>query len=210
MSNKNINITSLTWLQKVVTGRTKALVLILTTAVCLIFSGALNLQAEPRPVFHEYHVKAAFLYNFAKFVEWPEEAFRGPNDPITIGILGKDPFGSYLDRTIKNKTVKGRNLVVKRFEKANDLQACHILFISASEQKRLSQVLNKLNNWNVLTVSDIESFSRVGGMVNLIREGNKVRFEINVDAAKRAGLKISSHVLKLANIVRNDRVRKNR
>jgi len=179
--------------------------LIIIAALFFMLTGTLNLHAEPQPSFHEYHVKAAFLYNFAKFVEWPEEVLGHSSTPITIGILGRDPFGHYLDRTIKNKTVKGRELVIKRFEEVDDLEATHILFISESEKKRLSETLNKRKNWHVLTVSDMEGFSELGGIINLITEENRIRFVINVDAAERADLKISSHLLKLAKIVRNGR-----
>jgi len=148
----------------------------------------------------EYLVKAAFLYNFAKFVEWPAEAFPDDSAPITLCILGQDPFGGALE-TIRGKSVKGRKLVIRQSMRVEDLEMCHMLFISSSEKDRLNRILDLVESPNVLTVGDMESFARHGGVVNLIKTGNKIKFEINVDAAREAGLKISSKLLKLAKIV---------
>lgn len=150
----------------------------------------------------EYQVKAAFLYNFAKFVEWPTEAFSDTTTPIIIGILGDDPFESDLDQIVKGKRVNGREFVIKRFKELEDLEICHILFISTSEHKNLSKITRTLKNSGVLTVSEMKEFTKMGGIINFILEENKVRFEINVDAAEREGLKLSSQLLKLARIVK--------
>jgi hypothetical protein len=171
---------------------------------CLAISANFNLHAESQGTFHEYQVKAAFLYNFVKFVEWPKDVFEDPKAPIVIGILGKDHFGTYLDEIVENKTVKGRGFVIRRFDSVGDLEACHVLFISESEKARISTTLNKLQDWHVLTVSDVKGFPKLGGIINLITEKNRIRFEINVDAAVRAGLKLSSHLLKLGKIIRDD------
>ena len=170
----------------------------------MVLIGCLHVHAKDQPCFHEYQVKAALLYNFSKFVDWPETSFQNAAAPIIIGILGNDPFGNHLDRTIKNKTVNGRSLTIHRFKKLDDLTPCHILFISPSEKKHLSEVLDKLKTWHVLTVSDMKNFSRSGGMINLITEVNRIRFEINIDAADQGGLKISSQLLKLSKIVRTN------
>ena len=156
----------------------------------------------PAQVAEEYQVKALFLYNFAKFVDWP------PNmraDPICIGILGDDPFGDALDQTVKGKTVNGRNFVVKRLQRQEDGEGCHIVFISASEKKKVRAILNGLGRCNVLTVGDVEGFAAAGGVINFEIVDSKVRFEVNIDAAERAGLKLSSKLLNLAKIVRDGR-----
>lgn len=150
----------------------------------------------------EYQIKAAFLFNFIKFVEWPTDGFTHRSTPITLGVLGKDPFGTALD-SLDGKTVKGRRLVVKRSASLQDLQCSHILFISSSENGHLPQIVEALNNSSVLTVGEAARFTRVGGIINFVIKKNKIRFEINVDAAERAGFTISSKLLKLATVIRN-------
>jgi hypothetical protein len=156
-------------------------------------------QPQSSPEYQEYEVKAAFLYNFAKFVEWPAGSFKDAQAPLLIGILGKDPFGEAFD-ALKDKTIEGRRLLIKRFVKAEDLEKCHILFISAAEKNDVSRVLKITTAWNVLTVGDTKGLAESGVVINFILIKNKIRFEINVDAARRAGLKISSQLLKLAKI----------
>jgi hypothetical protein len=148
----------------------------------------------------EYSVKAAFLYNFAKFVDWPADAGNGTG-AIVIGILGDDPFGGTLDQVVAGKTVNGSRLAVTRLKFGQDLRRCHILFIGASEHKRLPQIFQSLNGAGVLTVSDMEQFHQQGGMIRFVIEQSKVRFEINVAAAEKAGLKVSSKLLALAKSV---------
>ncbi len=146
----------------------------------------------------EYQLKAAFLFNFAKFVEWPPSSFRNDQSPITICVLGEDLFGPVLEETVKAQTVGNRGLAVKRITRVSRDDACHILFVSSSEEHRLDQILGRTQNWPVLTVGDIAIFTAVGGIINLVLEEKKVRFEVNLDAAERAGLKISSRLLRLA------------
>ena len=146
----------------------------------------------------EYEMKAAYLYTFAQFVTWPAEAFAGSSAPVVIGILGDDPFRETLDRTIRNQTVRGRPIHIRRTARIEDLRSCHILFLSSTERRRLPQVLAGLRGASVLTVSEMEHFGSQGGMVTLYSESDKVRFAINVAAAERAGLKVSSKLLKLA------------
>lgn len=151
----------------------------------------------------EYQVKAAFLYNFAKFVEWPARSFPMAGAPFTLCVVGEDPFGSDLEEITQGKTVNERKLVTRRVKKTQEREPCHILFISPSEEERLGEILRAVGNSSVLTVSDIEKFSQSGGIIRFTQDGNKIRFEINLDAAERAGLRISSRLLKLARIVRN-------
>ncbi len=154
-------------------------------------------ETKPSP---EYLIKAAFLFNFAKFVEWPANAFKDDLSPMNLCILGTDPFGSALD-TLKDKTIKGRPFKIKRANRADDIEACHILFISASEKGNLKQILDAVRNSNTLTISEIEGFAQMGGIINFIVVNQKVHFEINPAAAERSRLKISSQLLKLAKIV---------
>ena len=152
----------------------------------------------------EYRIKAAYLYAFVRFVEWPVEAFADASAPHTIGVLGEDPFGDILDQTIKDKILDNRRLVVHRiekFEESQDLGDCHILFISSSEEKLLEKILETLKDSSVLTVGEMHRFAQRGGIVSLVKKRNTIRFEINVDAAQEAKLRISSRLLKLAKIV---------
>ncbi len=174
--------------------------LIAVAAIYIAASIALGAHAKAPPP-GEYQLKAVFLYNFAKFVEWPAESFADAQSPIILGILGKDPFGATIDQIIKGKTVKDRELTIKRFETIEKLEACHILFISSSEEKRLAKILEILKDSSILTVGEMKQFARSGGMINFTVRESKIRFEINVDTAERAKLKISSKLLKLAKII---------
>jgi hypothetical protein len=155
-----------------------------------------GIAQEPQP--SESQLKAAFLFNFAKFVEWPPAAFAEATSPMVIGILGENPFGDDLERTIRGKTINNRPLVVREFRSPGEATNCHILFISASEKKRLAEIFDGLHGKSVLTVSETDGFTEAGGMINFVAEGNKIRFQINDAAAKGAGLKISSKLLSLA------------
>ncbi len=154
-------------------------------------------HAQDAPL-SEYRLKAAFLFNFAKFVEWPPEAFATPNTPIVIGVLGDNPFGTDLEETVRNKVINGRPVVVKFPQSSDAATNCHILFISTSERKRLPEIFESLRRASVLTVSETDRFTEMGGMINFIPEGNKIRFQINDEAAKNAKLKISAKLLSLA------------
>ena len=145
----------------------------------------------------EYKVKAAFLYNFTLFVEWPAEAFTGNDSPLTVCILGKSPFGGALD-SLRGKTAKKRKLVIRQINRVEEMGNCHVLFVSTSEKMHLPNILAAVNNQNVLTVSDLDRFAQTGGIINFITLEDKVRFEINLKAAQQAGIRISSQLLKLA------------
>jgi hypothetical protein len=146
----------------------------------------------------EYQLKAAFLLNFAKFVEWPPAAFAEAASPIVLGVLGENPFGDGLERTIRDKTINNLPLVVKAFRSSAEATNCHMLFISASERARLPEILGSLRGASVLTVGETDRFTETGGMINFVRQRNKIRFQINEVAAKSVGLKISSKLLSLA------------
>ena len=153
----------------------------------------------------EYQIKATFLYTVAKFVEWPAEKLEA-NAPIQVGIYGKDPFGPALDQTMRGKTVNGREMVVHRVTGLEQASQHHILFISSAEKKRLGTVLEAVAGGPVLTVGDVSNFAEQGGMVNLMMKENSVGLEINVNAAERAHLKISSRLLRLARVVKDQQV----
>lgn len=154
---------------------------------------------EPPPV-PEYAVKAAYLFHFAKFVEWPGDAFAGAASPIVICVLGEDPFGDALE-ALDGKTVNGRPIVIRYAATLGTLTRCHLLFVSASERTILPKVLQATKDWSLLTVGDRNGFARDGGIINLVKTEDRVGFEINLEAARRARLKISSKLLALAKIV---------
>jgi hypothetical protein len=159
-------------------------------------------RGEP-PVSREYALKAAFLYNFAKFVEWPKEAFPDESTPIAICIVGDDPFGIALE-AVKGRAVRGRKTVIKRGVKPDELTTCHICFVSRSEEENLAESLAELRDCHALTVSDVEGFAQRGGVIGLVTVEDGIHLEINVDAAERAGVTVSSRLLKLAKIIRGD------
>jgi len=149
----------------------------------------------------EYQVKAVFLFNFTQFIEWPTVAFSNTDSPMIIGILGKDPFKDYIDETVRGEKINGHPLIVERFEKPEDIQTCHILFISETEKKQLKNILQSLGNKKILTVSDMMDFAKQGGMIRFVTENNKTRIRVNLEATKEADLIVSSKLLRLAEIV---------
>lgn len=189
------------------------LVFVLTCTVGLITPQAAG-EDEGAPS-QEYKVKAAFLYNFLKFVDWPNGKEADADQPITLGIIGKDPFEKAFE-PVKDKKVKNRDVVIKRFKSVTELieqgekgkseldkqieaaKKCHLLFICSSEKEGLKEILTGLKDCPVLTVGDSKDLLESGGIINFVMEQQKVRFEINESAAKRSRLKISSQLLRLA------------
>ena len=149
----------------------------------------------------EYDLKAAFLFNFAQFVEWPAEAFASTATPITIGILGEDPFGKSLDEIVANEVVHDRRLVVRRFRSADQIDACHILFVTAAESKRMDHIFSRLGSRSILTVGDADDFTARGGIVGFKTAKSRLRIRINTEVARAAKLSISSMLLRQAEIV---------
>lgn len=156
--------------------------------------------ANPAPV-NEYEVKAAFLYHFIQFVEWPAEVVPEEGGTFTIGVLGDDPFGQLLDKAVREETVRGRSVVVRRFRDVSAASSCHVLFVSKSEKGELPVILKRTEGMPVLTVGEVDGFAERGGIVNFFIEKNRIRFEINQDSAERKGLKISSKLLSLGRLV---------
>lgn len=149
----------------------------------------------------EYQIKAAFVYNFVKFVDWPAAVLPETSDSINLCVLGEEAFADGFD-TLKGKEVKGKKLAVRRVEQVKDADGCHVLFIGSSEEKRAPQVLQTLQGASVLTVGETDRFPQLGGIINFVVEKNRLRFEINVSGAERARLKLSSQLLSLAKVVR--------
>jgi hypothetical protein len=171
----------------------------LILSVCLLAPGAATAaQAGPTK---EYQVKAVFLYRFAEFVEWPAGAFAGPSSPLVIGLLGSDPFGSYLDDTVRGERIDGRSFVIRRCKRDEDIPGCNVLFVSHSESNRLSQIFAITRSRSILTIGDLDDFGTKGGMIQFVIEDGKTRLLINNDAAKAAHLTISSKLLRKAQIV---------
>lgn len=181
------------------TRRRPAAVAIAVALAALLHAPA-PVQAEPGQS-KEYAVKAVFLFNFMQFTEWPESAFGATNAPLLIGILGQDPFGDTLDKVVKNESVNGRAIVVKRAKKVDELQDCHALFVCKSERAQIPAILSACGNRPVLTLGEVDGFAARGGAINFFIKSDKVRFQINAAEARRRGLKISSELLKIAEIV---------
>ena len=148
----------------------------------------------------EYEVKAVFLFNFTQFVEWPSSAFAGSDAPLVIGVLGEDPFGSALDQAVVGETINGRPLAVRRYRSADEVSGCHILFVGVSKTK-LATTLAQLRPRSILTVSDLPDFARQGGIIQFVTVANRIRLQINLDAATQARLTISSKLLRPSEIV---------
>ncbi|MBI1951519.1 MAG: YfiR family protein [Acidobacteria bacterium] len=165
-------------------------------------SGSPSAQPEPPPLFDQ-EVKASFVYTVAKFVDWPEEAFGAPAAPMVFAILGDDLIGDALQRVVEGKSVNGHPVTVVRAASLDNLAGCHVLFLGRSESPRLREILRHLQGANVLTVSEAERFALDGGVMGLTLDQNMVRFEVNVDAASRSRLAISSKILKLGKVIRD-------
>lgn len=158
-------------------------------------SAALGRAQSPRA--GEYEVKAAFLFHFVQFVQWPPSS----SDTICVGIVGDDPFGPILDQMVKGEAVQGRSLVVRRATQVEGLGTCEVIFIGRSQKARIGDILSVLKDAPTLTVGEVDGFARQGGIINFFLEGKKIRFEINPVAARRRGLKVSSQLLTLGKIV---------
>jgi hypothetical protein len=165
-----------------------SLLLILTCGASNVFGDAAK----------DYDLKAVFLFNFAEFVEWPDSAFADANSPIAIGVFGDNPFGNSLEEAIRGETVHNRKLVVKQLREPAEASACQILFISDTDPKHLDQIFAVVRGKPVLTVGETKDFASQRGMIQFISKESKIRFIINRENVKAAGLSISSKLLKVA------------
>lgn len=167
-----------------------ALLLLLLTGLLPAVAGA---QAATEP-----EIKAAFLYNFTKFVEWPPSAFASGDSPLRLCVFGHDPLGRDLDELVRGETVNSRRLVVERPDRIQGLKSCHVLFVSRSERARTEEILDSLRGTSVLTVGESDGFLDKGGVINFVRAGTKIRFEIREQPAAPEAPKISSKLMRLA------------
>ena len=176
-------------------------------ATFLIFGLRANGQNFDASGSSEYLIKAGFIYNFAKLVEWPAPAFTSPGQPIVIGVLGNDSFASTLERVVDGKKIDLHPFVVKHLKSAKEAReySCHMLFLASAESSHADEVVQLLKGSSVLTIAETPGFTRQGGIINFVLEDSRVRFEVNVDAAKQAGLTISSRLLSLAKVVQAGR-----
>lgn len=156
--------------------------------------------ATSQPVSAEYQVKAAFLYNFAKFVEWPPQAFRSPDSPFMICLAG-DPFEGVLDRTVQGELLDRRPLMVRRIMPAEDLRGCQMIYVAPNE-RRSEEIIAAAANAPILTVGETDDFINEGGIIHFVKSGSRIHFQINPDAAERVSLRVSARLLRLADIVR--------
>jgi hypothetical protein len=154
-------------------------------------------QSEPKS---EYALKAVFLYNFCRFIEWPKSAFASPNEPIIIGLIGEDPFGSLLDEAVRGETSRGRPIKVEHYTKADAIGHCHLLFVSRSEAGRTEKILSSVSGKSVVTVGETDAFIDRGGMIALTADKNRVRLHINPSLLRAASLDVSSKLLRVAEV----------
>jgi len=176
-------------------GRAGWQIFVISAVVCSLAVGTKAQSAT------EYQVKAAFLFNFAKFVEWPPGSFPDASAPLQICVFGQDPFGEALRNIANEKTVNGRKLEVHQVADLQHARSCHILFIASSGKASVKQIVEALRGASVLTVGDTKGFAEQGGMINFVLENDRVQFEVSSKAAERAGLKISSKLLSVAKLV---------
>jgi hypothetical protein len=167
-----------------------------------VLAAALLLAGASGQTIDEYHIKAAFLYNFAKFVVWPPQVFKSPTDPIAICVLGQSAITHPIEEAVADKKIEGRGIAVSTISDIKGANVCQILFVSSAERQRLRSFPQDFRMVGILTVGETEGFAAEGGVINFKLDGGKVRFEINKDAADKKGLKISSKLLSLAEIVK--------
>jgi hypothetical protein len=168
----------------------------------ILAMGLSGAQSRGEPANSEYQVKAAFIYKFATYIRWPGAAGADTSTPFVIGVLGKDPFGPSLDAVVLGRNVQGKGIVIRRLARLEEAIHCDVLFVSASERERLTQIFGFLRESPVLTVGDMDRFAELGGMINLVTtEDNQIRFDINKKAIDRARLHAPSQLLRLARIV---------
>ena len=176
----------------------------LALAVMMVVFLRIPALQSQQPKVSEYQVKATYLYNFGRFVQWPTTDSVAKGGSFPICVIGQDPFGPDLDAILTGENIDGKAVVAKRVSKPQDAVSCRILYISSSEESRLKEVLVALDKAEVLTVSDMPDFSRRGGMIQFVLKEGRVRFEINLASAEAARLIVSADLLKVASNVRKD------
>ena len=179
-----------------ITHSRSAFFLFILTLLCLEPASIAQSPAIP-----EYRVKATFLFQFTQFVDWPRAAFSSQQTPLVIGVLGEDPFGIFLDETVRGETAQGHPLAVERYRRLGDVKNCHVLFVSLSEANQMGEILAAVKGRSTLIVGDANGFADRGGMIQFVTQENKIRLRINLAAAKAANLTISSKLLRPATII---------
>lgn len=174
---------------------------LILTAVLVAAGGHARPAASSVDGLSEYEVKAAFLFNFTRFVEWPASAFATDKAPIVIGLFHSDPFGAALRRVVEGQTVRGRAVEIRVVKSYDEVRSCHLVFVSAAEERRIPDLLRSGAAGRVLVVGESSGFAQAGGVMNFVMDGSRVRFEVNLRAAERAGLKLSSRLLSMARLV---------
>lgn len=172
---------------------------LLVVVLALVVTAVPPLRGDDAP--SEYQVKAGLIRIFLDFMEWPASAFASEHAPLTVGVLGTDPFEGRLDQALADQTVQGRPVRIRRAARAEDLLDCQLVFVSRSERSRLAETLATLDQRPIATISEMDGFCRRGGVLNFYVEQNKVRFEANPAAAQRKSIKIGSELLKRARVV---------
>lgn len=168
----------------------------------IVVSGCVpTFAAAPRPAVSAQKIEAVYLLNFGRFVSWPASDFSDARSPLVIGVLGRDPFGRFLDDVVKGETIGQHPVVVRRYASVREVDRCHILFVSESENSRLEIILSQLADRHILTVSDIPDFAYRGGIVQFLNERERVRFRINLQRAKKSLLELSAKLLRPADVV---------
>ena len=162
--------------------------------LCLLLLG--SLQARERP--DEYAVKAVYLYKIGLFVRWPDEAFADSTQPLVVGVVGHDPFGSTLDKALAGKTLAGRQLELRRYGTAADVDTCHILFVGGQDRASLRATLASVRDQATLTIGESEDFIDAGGTLRFLVKNDQIRFRVSGEQARRSGLDISSKLLQLS------------
>lgn len=152
----------------------------------------------------EYELKAALLYNFARFTEWPEDAFGSDADPFLIAVVGDDPFGHLLDDAVHGRSINGRPIVLARWRTPEEVKPCHILFIAIADPDELRRVAATQSGRPVLTMSDKPLFANEGGIVGLDLEADRVHMTINMGSLRRSGVQVSSKLLALSRLIENN------
>jgi len=170
---------------------------VMALAFCLFCMQGMNAQTRPSL---ENQVKAAFLFNFTRFVSWPSSCFRSPDAPFVIGIAGTDPFGNYLDELVQGERVGSHPIRIERYTDVEDISNCQIVYIDASDPPMIKDILSEAWHKSILTVSDADSFTKMGGIVHFFNDDNKVKIGINIAAARRSQLEISTKLLRVAKV----------
>jgi hypothetical protein len=172
------------------------------SVVCLLVAAVGAASGAPSGPPNEYALKSVFLYNFCRFIDWPEFAFSSPDEPLVIGVLGDDPFGSMLDEAVRGERFRGRPIQIEHYRSPREVGRSHLLFVTGSETGRMNEILAAIAGRSIVTVGETEGFVQRGGMIALAADQNRVRLLINPDAMRAARLDVSSKLLRVAEIRR--------